>query len=175
MGLTPTGGVVMATRSGDIDPGLIIELMRHPPPGTDGDAAALEALLNHRSGLHGLSGTGDMRELLERRTRGDAEARLAVDVFCRAVSKQVGALAAAMAGIDTLVFTGGIGQSSAPIRAQVCERLGFLGIELAGEANQNDEPVISAAGRVTVRVLAADEERIIARHTAATAGLTSVR
>jgi acetate kinase len=167
MGLTPTGGLVMATRSGDLDPGVVVELLRHPPPGLQADADGLEDLLNHQSGLRGLSGrSGDMRDLLEAEVGGDADAALAVEVFCRTVSKQVAALATVLTGLDTLVFTGGIGQHSAPVRARICQPLSFLGVDVVAERNQTGAGIISAAGGVTVRVVPTDEERIIARHTA---------
>ena len=137
MGLTPAGGVVMSTRTGDLDPGVMIHLLRH---GVDGsgplDADGLEQLVNHRSGLLGLSGsTADMRGLLTARGAGDARAALAVDVFCRTVAMRVGAYAAALGGIDSLVFTAGIGEHEPQVRAEVCAPLGFLGIEIDAGAN----------------------------------------
>jgi len=150
MGLSPAGGVVMGTRPGDLDPGVLTHLARH---GLDGDGPldtdTLEDLVNHRSGLLGLSGrTSDMQQLLGARAT-DPAADLAVRVFCRSVAKAVGSLVPVLGGIDTLVFTGGIGEHAAPIRAEVCEPLGFLGL---------------APDRVLV--VAADEELTMARQAA---------
>ena len=183
MGFTPTGGLVMATRPGDLDPGVLIHLLRHPvgrdPDDRSGDdpvgaaADALEDLLDHRSGLAGLSGlSGDARRLLDARAAGDADAALALAVFTRTAAKQVAAQAAALGGLDTLVFTGGIGEHSPALRAEIAAPLGFLGVVVDPEANQAGAAVISPPGAgsvrqggVTVRVVATDEERMIARHT----------
>jgi acetate kinase len=157
MGLTPTGGVVMATRTGDLDPGVLLHLGREH----DLDADALEDLVNRRSGLLGLSGTtGDMRALLDALDDGDANAALAVDAFCASVRKHVGALTAVLGGLDTLVFTGGIGEHAPRIRRRVCEGLEHLGVE-------------GDAGSVQVRVVATDENLVIAGHAARLTGLTS--
>jgi acetate kinase len=167
MGMTPSGGLVMATRPGDLDPGVLVHLLRQPPVGMSDDAAGLEELLDHRSGLLGLSGrTGDVRELLEARGQGDERARLALAVFVRTAAKHVAAMASALDGLDTLVFTGGIGQHAPAIRAEIAGALSFLAVEVDPAANQAAEPVISTPGGVTVRVVATDEERMIARHTA---------
>ncbi len=167
MGLTPTGGLVMSTRTGDLDPGVAIRLLREP--GYDADR--LERLLDGGSGLLALSGaTGDMKALLERRST-DAAAALAVEVFCRQARKHVGALVTVLGGLDTLVFSGGIGERSAPIRAEICAGLDHLGVRLDAERNASDEPVISEPGTPCfVRVVQADEERVIARHAAALVG-----
>ncbi len=180
MGFTPTGGVVMATRTGDLDPGVAVHLLR----GLAGDArrglvagaAELEDLVNHRSGLLGLSGrTGDVRQLLGARAAGDPDAALALAVFTRSVAKAVGALVVAAGGLDTLVFTGGIGQHAPDLRAEICAPLAALGVVLDPAANQRPEPatggVISTGDGVAVRVVDTDEERMIARHTAALIGL----
>jgi acetate kinase len=157
MGLTPTGGVVMATRTGDLDPGVMVHLTREH--GLDADA--LEALVNDQSGLRGLSGTtGDMRQLLDARAQGDAASSLAVDAFCSSVRKQIGALTTVLGGLDTLVFTGGIGEHSAPVRNLVCEGLEHLGVSL------------DDTGTVRVRVVPTDENLVIARHASRLAGLT---
>ncbi|SDF17780.1 acetate/propionate family kinase [Terriglobus roseus] len=125
MGLTPTGGVVMGTRTGDLDPGVLLYLMRKEALNAD----ALEALLNHRCGLAGYSdGESDMRALLQRRATGDASASLAIDAFCLSVRKTIGAYAALMGGVDLLVFTGGIGEHSDEVRAKICDGLAFLGL-----------------------------------------------
>jgi acetate kinase len=156
MGMTPTGGVVMATRTGDLDPGVMVHLTREH--GLDADA--LEALVNHQSGLRGLSGTtGDMRQLLDARAHGDDAATLAVDAFCASVRKQVGALTTVLGELDTLVFTGGIGEHSAEVRSLVCAGLEHLGIGLDG------------AGGVRVRVVPTDENLVMARHATRLAGL----
>lgn len=166
MGLTPAGGVVMATRAGDLDPGVLIHLLRRGV-GDAGplDADGVEDLVNHRSGLVGLSGgTADMRTLLAARHDGDERAALAVAVFCRSVTAHVGALAATLGGIDALVFTGGIGEHAAEVRAEVCAPLGFLGVRLDNAANAAHSATISIPdGRVAVRVVTADEERVMAR------------
>jgi acetate kinase len=148
MGLTPTGGVVMATRTGDLDPGVMLHVAREH--GFDVDA--LEALVDHRSGLLGVSGTtGDMRTLLDARDDGDADAALAIDVFCASVRKHVGALATVLGGLDTLVFTGGIGEHAPAVRDLVCEGLAHLGVD-------------GDAGSVRVCVVATDENLVMARH-----------
>ena len=162
MGLTPTGGLVMSTRSGDLDPGVAVYLLRERGLGAD----ELEALLDRGSGMLGVSGsTGDMKALLDRR-EGDPRAALAVEMFCTQARKFVGALAATLDGIDTLVFTGGIGERSAVVRAEVCEGLAHLGVRLDPDRNAGDEAVISVdGGGCTVRVVVCDEELVIARHT----------
>lgn len=125
MGLTPTGGVVMGTRTGDLDPGVLLYLMRKEALSAD----ALEALVNRGSGLAGYSnGESDMRALLQRRATGDTSATLAIDAFCISVRKAIGAYAALMGGIDLLVFTGGIGEHSADARNAICDGLTFLGL-----------------------------------------------
>ena len=167
MGFTPTGGVVMGTRPGDLDPGVLVHLLRHPPPDMTPDADGLEDLLDRRSGLLGLSGrSNDVRTLLEARAAGDEASALALAVFARTAAKQVAALATAVGGLDTLVFTAGIGERSAEVRAEICAPLAFLGIEIDADANRVGADVISTPGGVTVRVVPTDEERMIARHTA---------
>ena len=159
MSFTPTAGVPMSTRSGDLDPGLLWYLVR-----TEGlDAKRFNEMVNFQSGLLGVSETSsDMRDLLDRETR-DVRAAEAVALFCYQVKKYIGAFAAALGGLDTLVFTGGIGENAAPVRARICNGLGFLGIELEEERNTANEGVISTAnGRVVVRVIRTDEERMIA-------------
>jgi acetate kinase len=169
MGLTPTGGVVMATRSGDLDPGVMLYLAREQ--GLEPDA--LEAVVNHESGLLGLSGTtGDMRALLEARARGDRRATLAVDAFCASVRKHVGALVTALGGLDILVFTGGIGEHAPTVRELVCRRLGHLGVEIDHERNGAGAAMISGDGcTVAVRVIPTDENLVAARHAIRLAGL----
>ena len=161
MGFTPAGGLVMSTRSGDLDPGLAYFLAR-----TEGrDAASFQTMVNHESGLLGISETSsDVRDLLMREAE-DPRAAEALDVFCYQARKWIGALAAAMGGIDALVFAGGIGENAAPIRARMCAGLEFLGIAIDEQRNAGNAPVISRAGAAaSVRVVPTDEERMIARY-----------
>jgi acetate kinase len=162
MGLTPAGGLVMSTRSGDLDPGVIIYLLQEKGMAP----AAVNRLINHQAGLLGISGiSSDMQDLL---ARADTEvgAALAVELFCYQARKFAGALTAVLGGLDTFIFTGGIGENSATIRARICANLEFLGIHLDPELNQENAPIISKQdSRVTVRVMKTDEELIIARHT----------
>ncbi len=162
MGLTPTGGLVMSTRAGDLDPGVAVYLLRERGLGAD----ELEALFDRGSGMLAVSGTtGDMKSLLDRRAT-DSRAALAVEVFCTQARKFVGALATVLGGLDTLVFTGGIGERSAVVRSEICQGLAHLGVRLGPDRNAADGPVISATDRgCTVRVVVCDEELVIARHT----------
>jgi acetate kinase len=162
MGFTPTGGLVMGTRSGDLDPGVLIHLLRSQESGSD----VLVDLVNREAGLLGVSGTSaDMRDLLARE-EDDPHAAEAIDLFCYQAKKFLGALAAALGGLDTLVFAGGIGEHSAPVRWRICEGLAFLGIRLDQDRNAAHAPVISREdGAVTVRVVRTDENLMIARHT----------
>jgi acetate kinase len=160
MGLTPTGGFMMGTRSGDLDPGLLLHLINKGYT-----ANQLESLLNHQAGLLGVSGqTSEMKALLEKRGT-DPGAAMAVEMFCYQARKFVGAFAAALGGLDTLVFTGGIGERSAEVRAGICSSLEFLGIAIDAAANRANAEVISAGSRCVVRVVATDEDLMIARHT----------
>src|SRR6185312_3248969 len=161
MGLTPTGGFMMGTRSGDLDPGVILYLLRQ---GYSADQ--LEALLNHQSGLLGVSGqTSEMKTLLDHQS-SDPAAALAVTMFSYQIRKFVGAFAAALGGLDTLVFTGGIGERAAQVRAEVCQGLEHLGIELDDGANAKSVAIISrSSSRCVVRVVETDEDLMIARHT----------
>ena len=167
MGFTPSGGFMMGTRSGDLDPGVLLHLLVHE----GWDAAALECLVNREAGLLGVSGlTSDMRTLLEQRA-DDPRAALAVEMFCYQLRKHVGALAAVLGGLDTLVFTGGIGERAAPVRCEVCEGLGHLGVRLDRGRNDAHAAVISASDSAcTVRVVPTDEGLMIARHTRAVLG-----
>ena len=165
MGFTAVDGLMMGTRTGAIDPGVLLYLMdRHHM-----DARAIERLLYRESGLLGVSGISqDMRELL---ASSEREAREAVDLFCYRVVREVGALAACVGGLDALVFTGGIGEHAHPVRAKVCAALGWLGLDLDGEANDRGAAVISRpASRVAALVLGTNEEWVIARHTARALG-----
>ncbi|MFM0391767.1 acetate/propionate family kinase [Paraburkholderia phytofirmans] len=148
MGLTPTGGVPMGTRSGDLDPGVLLYLMRVEKL----DAAALETLLNRQSGLAGYAdGESDMQALEKRAATGDANASLALDAFATAVRKTIGGYAALLGGIDLLVFTGGIGEHSQEIRKRVCDGLAFMGLTESDPAGK-------------VRAIHTEEEKQIARH-----------
>jgi acetate kinase len=162
MSFTPTSGVPMGTRSGDLDPGLLTYLLRDQKL----SAAQLDAIVNSESGLLGMSETSsDMRELLKLEVR-DIRAAEAVAVFCYQIKKWIGAFAAALGGLDTLVFAGGIGENSPVVRSRICEGLSFLGIQLDRVRNATNEPVISAlAGPTVVRVIKTDEERTIAEMT----------
>jgi acetate kinase len=160
MTFTPTGGVVMSTRAGDLDPGLVTYLARQHLMTTDD----VERMLTRESGLLGISGTtGDMRALLEREGT-DSQARLAVDLYCYRIRKTIGAYAAALGGLDTLVFSGGIGEHASTVRARICDGLGFLGVEIDTERNARHAAVISTDhARVLVRLIPTDEELVIAR------------
>lgn len=162
MGLTPAGGLVMSTRVGDLDPGVIVYLLQEKGM----TPAEVNNLINHQAGLLGISGiSGDMHDLLaQAHTQGDAG--LAVEIFCYQARKFIGALAAALGGLNTFVFTGGIGENSATIRARICAPLRFLGICLDQGLNEGHSPVISRKDSpVTVRVMKTNEELVIARHT----------
>ena len=161
MGFTAVDGLMMGTRTGNLDPGVLLYLMDYGHM----DVKALTRLLYKESGLLGVSGISqDMRILLE----SDApQARLAVDLFCYRVVREIGSLAAALGGLDALVFTGGIGEHGAAVRRKVCAELSWLGVDLDDAANAADAPRISAAGsRVAACVIPTNEEWIIARHTA---------
>ncbi|RYE90303.1 MAG: acetate/propionate family kinase [Myxococcales bacterium] len=160
MGLTPTGGVVMGTRTGDLDPGLLLHLLRARGMSPDD----LDRLVNREGGLRAVGGSSDMQDLLSRRAT-DPRAALAVDLFTRTVRKAIAALAASLEGLDLLVFTGGIGEHAAVIRAEVLAGLSFLGLRLDRERNDRHADVISADDSpVTVRRLVAEEDRVMARH-----------
>lgn len=160
MGLTPAGGVVMSSRPGDLDPGVITYLARLRSLSVD----QVDRLLTHESGLRAISGgSGSMQELLALEA-SDARARLAVDIFCYQVRKWIGAFAAALGGLDTLVFSGGIGEHAPAVRSRICEELKFLGVQLADDQNATNAPLISApAARVSVRVIPTNEALMMAR------------
>jgi acetate kinase len=180
MGLTPTGGIPMGTRSGDLDPGVVLFLAR----ALSGDSAhkglreldQLESLLNHDSGLAGLSegtqsngapvrGISDLRQLTAAADQGSATAKQAIAIFCRSIAKTVSSYAAVLGGLDSLVFTGGIGEHSALVRDQVCRQLAFLGLVIDPEANQRHAPTISQqSSSIGVHVIPADEDGRIAQH-----------
>ncbi|MGH7995609.1 MAG: acetate/propionate family kinase [Opitutaceae bacterium] len=168
MGLTPTGGIPMSTRSGDLDPGLFLYLAR-----TEGqDAEQFNKMANFQSGLLGVSETSsDMRVLLERETR-DERAAEAVGLFCYRVKKMIGAFAAALGGLDTLVFAGGIGENAPAIRGRICAGLEFLGLEFDERRNAANEGVVSGpTSRIQVRVIRTDEELMIAKSVCRVLGL----
>lgn len=159
MGFTPAGGLVMSSRTGDIDPGVVIYLLQHYKYTSE----QLNDLLNHQSGLKGISGiSGDMQTLQQ---SDSIKAQLAIDVFCYQAQKHLGALIAALGGIDVLVFTGGIGEASADIRIHICTNMQYAGIELNETLNKENSTVISSVdSKTTVHVIATDEEYTIAQH-----------
>jgi acetate kinase len=154
----------MSTRSGDLDPGIVIHLARRERLSID----AVDETITTRSGLLAISSrTGDMRQLLAVEA-GDPAARLAVDVFCYQLRKWIGAFAAALGGLDTLVFSGGIGEHAPAVRARTCAPLSFLGIRIDPDRNASNAPVISAADApVVVRVIPTDEALMMAREASA--------
>lgn len=163
MGLTPLGGLVMGTRTGDLDPGVLLFLLKKEKMTCE----ALEELLGKNAGLKAIAGTGDMATLISREAK-DEQAEAAIASFCYQIKKTIGALAAAMGGLDTLVFTGGIGENAAVIRDYICHDLGFLGIRLNQRLNYDNHSIISKTGSpVTVRVLPTNESAMMARHTKA--------
>ncbi len=164
MGLTPLEGLVMGTRCGDIDPAIIFHLIREKGMTPD----QIEEMLNKRSGLHGLAGlgTGDLREILPAADRGYERAQYAIHVYVFRLKKYIGAYTAELQGLDALVFTAGVGENAARIRAGACEGLQQLGIEIDSERNQANESIISPDGaEVTVMVIPTNEELMIARDT----------
>jgi acetate kinase len=168
MSFTPTAGVPMSTRTGDLDPALVWYLARTEKM----SAKEFNHMVNFQCGLLGISEiSSDMRDLLKHETQ-DVRAAEAVALFCYQVKKWIGAFAAALGGIETLVFAGGIGENAPTVRAQICDGLGFLGIELEGKQNAANGGVISAtSSRVVVRVVHTDEEQIIAKTVCQVLGL----
>lgn len=167
MGFTPTAGLPMSTRSGDLDPGLVSYLAHTEHMTT----SQFHKMVNHESGLLGVSEiSSDMRDLLAQEN-GDVRAAEAVALFCYQAKKWVGAFAAALGGLDTLVFAGGIGENAPLIRSRICDGLGFLGIEIDPKRNAQCDPLISLeSGRVKVRVIPTNEELMIARSVARVLG-----
>jgi acetate kinase len=170
MGLSPLEGLVMGTRSGDIDPAVIFHLIREAGM----EPHEVETLLNRRSGLKGLCGDNDLRTVADRAATGDHEARLALDVYCHRIRKYVGAYTAVLGGLDALVFTAGVGENADAVRAQVCRGLEVLGIALdparnvggrAADAADGVLPIHADGSRAAVLVIATDEEREIAEST----------
>ena len=166
MGLTPLAGLVMGTRSGDVDPSLVLHLLR-----AEGMSVAdVDDLLNRRSGLLGVGGFADMRDLERAEASGDDRARLAIDMFAYRVRHFIGAYAAALEGVDAIAFTGGIGEHSAEVRRRIAEPLAWLGVRLDSAANRAansaETRISSADSTVPVWVIPTDEEGLIARATA---------
>lgn len=172
MGFTPTAGLVMGTRTGDLDPGLAYYLARTERM----TAPQFQHMVNHESGLLGVSGTSsDLRDLCTGEA-ADVRAAEAVELFCYQAKKWIGSFAAALGGLDTLVFAGGIGENAPDIRERICGGLGFLGIELDRKRNAANAPLISAdAGGVRVRVIRTDEEVMIARSVLRVLNLNPIR
>jgi acetate kinase len=170
LGFTALDGLCMGTRPGALDPGVVLYLFQS----LELTAKHVETMLYKQSGLLGISGiSNDMRDLLESR---EPAARLAVDYFVYRATKEIGALAAALGGVEALVFTAGIGENSAEIRLRICEACRWLGVELDADANRGKKPRISLAGsRVSAWVIPTNEELIIARHTGALLGLVDAR
>ncbi len=170
MAFTPTAGLVMSTRSGDLDPGLMSYLLRAESL----TAQQFQTMVNHESGLLGVSETsGDVRDLLARESQ-DERAREALDLFCYQAKKWIGSFSAALGGLDVLVFTGGIGENSAAVRERICAGLQYLGVQIDPVRNAGHAPIISPqAAPVRVRVIRTDEESVIAGSTARVLGLDS--
>ena len=168
MGFTPAAGLVMSSRSGDLDPGLLAFMARSEQM----TASQFDWMVNHESGLLGVSETSsDLRDLLGHEA-DDVRAAEAVALFCYQAKKWIGSFVAALGGLDTLVFAGGIGENSSLIRARICDGLSFLGIELNTAGNAENAGVISTdSSRVTVRVIRTDEEQMIARSVCRALGL----
>jgi acetate kinase len=167
MGLTPSGGMMMGTRCGDVDPGILIYLMREK----NYDCNALEALINHQSGLLGVSGLSSDMRILHAAAASNPNAQNAIEMFCYSAAKQIGAMVAALDGLDTLVFTGGIGEHDVIVRHMICSQLGYLKIVINDEKNQlvnadNIHTISESSSTVTVRVVKSQENVQIARHAA---------
>ncbi len=166
MGLTPVEGLVMGTRSGDLDPAILTYLSRK----LDAPVSEIDQIINKESGLLGLSGlSSDMRDIEEAAETGHARAELALAVFCYRIRKYIGAYAAAMGGLDAIVFTAGIGENSPVIRERVCRDLGFLGVDLDDGKNATERgravDLATESSRVRVMLIPTNEERMIARET----------
>ena len=164
MGFTALDGLPMGTRCGELDPGVVLHLIREKGMTPD----AVEELLYRRSGVLGLSGiSSDFRDLLASK---DEHAKFAVEVFCYRVSRHIGSLAAALGGLDGMVFTAGVGENAAPVRAEICRACSWLGLVLDDEANAKNGPCISGPeSRVQAYVIPTDENRMIARQARAVA------
>lgn len=164
MGMTPLEGLVMGTRSGDVDPGVLFYLARQMNLSID----EIDTLLNKESGLKGICGVNDMRTIMQLADKGDERALLALEIFCYRIKKYIGAYSASLGGADAVVFTGGIGENSAFIRAKVCEGLEYMGIEIASEEYRRQDGIVtlhSRDSRVNVLAIPTDEELEIALQT----------
>jgi acetate kinase len=170
MGFTAVDGLPMGTRSGSLDPGVVLYLMQDLKM----DAVAIESLLYKESGLLGVSGvSSDMRELLG---SSDPRAKFAIDLFVYRIGRELGSLAAALGGLDAIVFTAGIGENSPEIRRRICAASAWLGIELDDEANAGTGPRISSrSSKVSAWAIPTNEELMIARHTGLLLGLIPAR
>jgi acetate kinase len=168
MGLTPLEGLVMGTRSGDLDPAIPLFVQREAGL----SAEAVDAALNEDSGLRGLAGTSDMRELLARELAGDESARLALELYCYRIRKYVGAYCAVLGRVDAIVFTGGVGENAARVRSLTCAGVDLLGIALDERANATAAGEVAEIGRagmpVRALVVRTNEELQIAREALAT-------
>jgi len=162
MGLTPTGGIPMGTRCGDLDPGVLLYLIQ----AKQATGESLEAMLNHEAGLKAVSGgEADLRALEKNVDAGDQKAAMALEIFCRAIAKTVAGYATVLDGLELLVFAGGIGEHSARVRREVCAKLGVLGIAIDEGKNLAHAEILSdAQSRAMVRIVASEEDRQIARH-----------
>ena len=161
MSFTPTSGIPMSSRSGDIDPSIASYLMSHEGLSVE----EYDSVMNHKSGLIGISETtSDMHTLIDRES-SDERAHDAVNLFCYSVKKAIGSLSAVMGGVDLIVFSGGIGERSAPVRARICDGLEYSGIEIDEDKNQQGFPVISKDDTIRIRVMHTDEESVIAKET----------
>jgi len=162
MGFTPLDGLMMGTRSGSVDPGILTFLLRQGQL----DGQAIDKVLNQESGLLGISGlSGDMRDIVAEMERGHQRAKLAFDIYVHRLRAAIGAMVAVLGGIDALVFTAGVGENSPEVRAAACSTLGFLGLELDSQANRRpslDQDIASAISRVRVLVIRAEEDWAIA-------------
>jgi acetate kinase len=160
MGLTPTGGIIMGTRSGDLDPGVLVYLARQKRL----DAAKLEELVNQRSGLIGISDVSSDLRHLHKVAQSNADARLAIDMFCYSAAKQLAAMSVALGSVDAIVFTGGIGENDAQVRALICRHLTVIGVRLDGARNSDaSNPISDGASRCRVEVWPSQEDEEIAR------------
>jgi acetate kinase len=163
MGFTPLEGLMMGTRCGSIDPGILVYLIRH----RGYSAEQLDDILNRQSGLLGVSGiSADMREILRALDAGNRQAQLAFDVYAHRLVREAGGMLAVLGGVDTIAFTGGVGENCAPIRKIVCDQLRFLGVKLDSARNEQpkqDEDIAAPDSRVRVLLIHAQEEWQIAR------------
>jgi acetate kinase len=163
MGFTPLEGIMMGTRSGSIDPSILVYLIRHEGCTAD----QIDEILNRKSGLLGVSGiSGDMREILDAVEKGNQRAHLAYDIFAHRLTREIGAMLAVLGGVDAIVFTGGIGENCAPLRADVCRQLEFINLKLDAAKNAHpdlDQNIAATGSAVQVLVIRADEDWEIAR------------